>query len=119
MSDLDISEAYRLLSKPHRFVDVENDGRKIRSDFSTSPKAGIGLRKSAGTSKTAIEIGELLTRQKSELNHGEWLPWCRENLEFDARTAQKYIAIYRGKNEVASYLGIEEAYRLLSQPAQP
>jgi hypothetical protein len=40
-------------------------------------------------------------------------------LEFDARTAQKYIAIYRGKNEVASYLGIEEAYRLLSQPAQP
>jgi hypothetical protein len=27
-------------SKPHRSVDVENDGRKIRSDLSTSPKAG-------------------------------------------------------------------------------
>lgn len=27
------------------------------------------------------------------------------------------MAIFKGKNEVTSYLGIEEAYRLLSQPA--
>lgn len=23
-----------------------------------------------------IEIGELLTKQKAALKHGEWLPWC-------------------------------------------
>jgi hypothetical protein len=66
MSDLNLSEAYRLLSQPAQPEEPEADAPK-----------------------------------------------------FDARTAQKYIAIYRGKNEVASYLGIEEAYRLLSQPALP
>lgn len=69
---------------------------------------------------TAIEIGELLTRQKSELNHGEWLPWCRENLRFSQATATKYLAFYRDRVKLlaTSNLGIEEAYRLLSQPAE-
>lgn len=69
--------------------------------------------------ETAIEIGELLTRQKAELNHGEWLPWCRGNLRFPYRTSARYMELYseRGKFATMADLGLTEAYRLLSQPA--
>ncbi len=55
-----------------------------------------------------------LTRLKRE-----WLPWCRENLRFGLRAGAKYMELYREKDKFAYHanLGIEEAYRLLSQPA--
>jgi hypothetical protein len=72
--------------------------------------------------ETAIHIGELLTRQKAELGHGNWLPWCELYLRFSDRTASKYISLYndrdRIKSELGSDLGVNEAYRLLSQPAE-
>jgi ParB family chromosome partitioning protein len=70
--------------------------------------------------ETAIEIGELLTRQKAELKHGEWLPWCRENLKFSRQTADNYRRLYddRGKLLNVGNLELSEAYRLLSQPSE-
>ena len=69
----------------------------------------------------AIRIGQLLTEQKASLKHGAWLPWVKENLPFDARTAQNYTRCYgerdRLKNENVSYLA--DAYRLLAEPAEP
>ncbi|MEI6781263.1 MAG: DUF3102 domain-containing protein [Verrucomicrobiota bacterium] len=66
----------------------------------------------------AIRIGQLLTEQKASLKHGEWLPWVKENLPFDARTAQNYTRCYgerdRLKNENVSYLA--DAYRMLAEP---
>jgi hypothetical protein len=31
--------------------------------------------------KYLIEAGEKLTRKKAELNHGEWMPWLKENVD--------------------------------------
>ena len=68
--------------------------------------------------ETAIEIGELLTRQKAALKHGEWIPWCRQNLSFDRTTAFRYMKIFSGRGMLqAATFGTTEAYRLLSQPA--
>jgi DUF3102 family protein len=36
----------------------------------------------------AIRIGALLTRQKANLEHGEWLPWIKANLGFSPDWAQ-------------------------------
>ena len=54
------------------------------------------------------------------MKHGEWLPWCRENLKFPYRTAAHYAELYNGRDKFAAVanLGITEAYRLLSQPAE-
>jgi hypothetical protein len=66
----------------------------------------------------AIRIGELLTEQKASLNHGEWLPWCRENLEFDRTTAFRYMRTWSSREMLHDATSATEAYRLLSQPAQ-
>jgi hypothetical protein len=65
----------------------------------------------------AVEIGELLTRQKAELKHGDWLPWCRENLRFHFRSARRYMEIYAKRDTLSHLKDLTEAYRLLSQPA--
>jgi len=53
--------------------------------------------------KKAIEIGRLLTEQKEQLAHGEWIPWIRSNIVFSERQANKYMQIYSNKNS-GSYL---------------
>ena len=32
-----------------------------------------------GSLKKAMTVGELLTDQKAEMKHGEWLPWVEKN----------------------------------------
>lgn len=67
----------------------------------------------------AIRIGELLTEQKAQLKHGEWLPWVRENIEFSQQTASNYVRLFQNREKLPSVGNLEltEAYRLLSQPA--
>lgn len=70
--------------------------------------------------ETAIEIGGILAEQKSRLRHGQWLPWCQENLAFSERSSQKYLALHQHqvkilKSAAAADLGVDAAYRLLSQ----
>lgn len=43
----------------------------------------------------AIEIGNILMEAKSMMNHGEWLPWCKENLNYSERKAQNMMKIAR------------------------
>jgi hypothetical protein len=70
------------------------------------------------TVDSAIRIGELLRVQKDSLNHGEWLPWIKKHLPFDARTAQRYMRAFENrvllKNDSVSHLS--EAYHLLEAP---
>ena len=46
----------------------------------------------------AIKIGELLYKQKLNLNHGEFGKWIKDNLIFGTRQAERYMMIYKGKN---------------------
>jgi hypothetical protein len=68
----------------------------------------------------AIRIGELLTEQKASLKHGEWLPWCRDNLKFGQNSVNRYMMVFGRQDEIPhnDEFGLTEAYRLLSQPAQ-
>jgi hypothetical protein len=47
----------------------------------------------------AIKIGELLTECKNEIPFGEWEQWVRINLPFDVRQAQRYMKVYRERQE--------------------
>jgi hypothetical protein len=71
----------------------------------------------------AIRIGELLTKIKSELQHGQWLPWVEKNLPFTDRAATNYMRCFENrvllKSENVSDL--TKAYKFLAEPkaAQP
>lgn len=49
----------------------------------------------------AIRCGELLAEQKAKLNHGEWIPWVENNLDFSDRHARRYIKIASNRTRVS------------------
>lgn len=74
-----------------------------------------------------IQIGARLQEVKDMLGHGNWLPWCKENLGYSDRQAQRYIEIsqeYGKENSsylnttISSDLSISKAYSLLSLPEE-
>lgn len=64
----------------------------------------------------AIEIGGLLAEQKAEVNHGQWLPWVKDNLPFSERWARDYMRFYekRDKLKTAKVADLTEARRLIA-----
>ena len=64
----------------------------------------------------AIEIGKLLSLQKKELKHGEWIPWVEEILPFSKRSARNYISLYknRAKLKKARVADLNSAYKVLA-----
>jgi hypothetical protein len=49
----------------------------------------------------AIKAGEALIEAKKLVEHGEWLPWLRDNCKLSERAAQLYMRIARHKDELA------------------
>jgi hypothetical protein len=65
----------------------------------------------------AIRIGELLAEQKSELGHGQWLPWLEANIKFTDRTARNYMRVFENRDRLKSETlsDLTDAYRLLTE----
>lgn len=66
----------------------------------------------------AIQIGQLLSEQKESLEHGEWIPWVKDNLCFDARQAQRYMRAYQNRDKIdtTSMTHLSQAMQQLSEP---
>ena len=64
----------------------------------------------------AIRVGELLTAQKAELKHGEWLPWLEANCGFTERTARNYIHVFANSDylKTESVSDLTHAYDTIS-----
>jgi len=74
--------------------------------------------------EAAIRIGELLTEQKAELEHGEWLPWILTHVPFSEWTARNYMRLHRERAQLKSgnVPDLTSAYRaigVLAEPAEP
>jgi Protein of unknown function (DUF3102) len=72
------------------------------------------------TLERAIWIGELLTQQRANLKHGEWLPWLEANIIFSDRTARRYIAVFEQREQLKldSVSDLADAYRFLSDQSE-
>ena len=68
----------------------------------------------------AIRVGELLSKQKAGLAHGEWLPWVKANCPFAGRTAREYMRFYQRREELksASLADLSSARKLLTTPPE-
>jgi hypothetical protein len=64
----------------------------------------------------AMRIGELLTQQKTSLEHGQWLTWIKANVSFSDQTARNYMRVYERRDDpkFKTVLNLADAYRLLS-----
>jgi hypothetical protein len=67
---------------------------------------------------SGYEAGQLLTEAKTGMDHGDFLPWIRDNLPFKERTAQNYMHLWRNRAilEGASIETLSGAYKTLTPP---
>ena len=56
----------------------------------------------------AFRVGDLLLQAKSEVKHGKWLPWLRDNVQFSERTAQTYMRLYDKRKTIERAVADEE-----------
>lgn len=70
----------------------------------------------AQASASMLEIGRRLIEAKAQLNHGEFLTWLEEKVEFSVRTAQRFMRIAEGykESDTVSLLGTRKALALLA-----
>ncbi|MDY7028625.1 MAG: DUF3102 domain-containing protein [Spirochaetota bacterium] len=57
----------------------------------------------------------LLTEQKAELAHGEFLPWLKENVPFSEDTAERYIQLFAYRDKTASVADLQDAYKKIEE----
>lgn len=65
-----------------------------------------------------LAIGKGLIEAKAMLEHGEWLPWLNEKVEFSERTANRFMRIAKEYSNptLVSDLGARKALALLALP---
>lgn len=59
----------------------------------------------------AIRIGQLLSEQKADMQHGEFLPWLESNFEMSQKTAWSYMKAYEHKGKLVNVTNLQEAYQ--------
>jgi hypothetical protein len=66
----------------------------------------------------AIRAGQLLVEAKTQVKHGEWLPWLGANFPGSVRTAQGYmrLAAHAEDAQRLAHLGVAGALNELSAP---
>jgi hypothetical protein len=72
----------------------------------------------AQTAQNIIEIGKRLIEAKQQLQHGEWIPWLREKVDFTERSAQRFMKIAQefSNTTPVSYLPYTKLLELLQVP---
>ena len=95
---------------------MENELQTTRANRITTLHRQLGEQLRT-TLETAIEIGELLTKQKADLEHGQWLPWLRDNAPFSERVARDYMRFYEREDELktANLADLTQARKYLTK----
>ena len=95
--------------------------KDISVEINTEHEIVVNACKSAV--EHAIKAGDLLTKAKSMVNHGQWIPWLKDNFTFSERTAQAYMRLAReypkleaSNPQRVTDLSMREALCLLSNP---
>jgi hypothetical protein len=104
-------------------------GQKLNSSEIKSASVQVkrlhdGIIKCARTTiQSGVEIGGLLLNIKRSIPHGGFIGFVKRNFPFSADTAQRYMNLWRRRDELKRLLesgaGLNEAYALLSPPKGP
>lgn len=86
-----------------------NEILKIHKDILSYVQSTFGL---------AVKAGRILQEVKASLDHGEWLPWIKNNLpNISESTVQRYMRISENERVLLPYRckDVTEAYRILEE----
>ena len=85
-------------------------------DIETITAEILELKQTAGSA--ILNIGQRLIEAKEMLDHGEWLPWLEERVEFSERSAQNFMRLARewSNPQTLADLGASKALTLLALP---
>lgn len=98
---------------------LEHLAAQINKEHNASVKAA------SSTVEHARRAGELLIEAKDRVEHGQWLPWLKDNFPFTTVTAQNYMRIAREWPQIVAiantkgvlYLpGVAQVLRWLADP---
>lgn len=87
-------------------------------DIGTITQEILDCKVRAGES--ILQIGRCLIEAKELLEHGEWLPWLNERVEFSERTARNFMRLAREwtNRQTLADLGASKALTLLALPPE-
>jgi hypothetical protein len=92
----------------------------LAAEINAEHRAFIGSLKK--TAEHGIRAGELLSKAKGEVKHGQWLGWLEENFEGSVRSAQVYMQLFAKRDELrvnaqgSAHLSISGALREVAAP---
>jgi hypothetical protein len=79
--------------------------KKIRRDIELiSEQLQAVMKREAGD---IIAIGDLLLEAKDQLDHGEWLPWLKNNFGSSTTTAENYMAAARLAAQIPNVVNLK------------
>ena len=94
-------------------VDNSPDGTKINKLNVAAGEINEAHRLARSSAESAIHYamrcGELLTKQKEKLKHGEWKPWVKANCEFSYPSAAAYMKAARQKSSALDFSSLRQA----------
>jgi hypothetical protein len=67
----------------------------------------VSMRRSI---EDAIRIGEILSVQKQDMDHGKYIAWIKAELPFSEDTAERYSRLFEHKDKIRSLRNLQEAY---------
>ena len=112
-------------NKTERVMKVLTDGPasvavQTENAFNLEVETQEILNLQAVAGNAVIEIGRRLIHVKENLDHGEWLNWLAESINYSERTAQRLMRLAREDINPAlvSDLGARKALALLALPPE-
>jgi hypothetical protein len=92
------------------------------TEITTAAQANEAHHRINGLFLDALGLGKFLVEQKEKVGHANWEQWVKDELEFTARTASRYMRLYNERNQFAieqighglSDLSMGKALKILS-----
>jgi hypothetical protein len=86
-------------------ADTKAELAQLASRIKAEHAAIVEATKAIGSIvQRAMTLGDMLAQAKSKLQHGEWLPYLKDNCQLSERTAQRYMAVGSRRKELEETL---------------
>ena len=88
-------------------IQITDPGKIVKPEDEINKEHEMAIMAGETMLEHAIRCGELLIAQKTQLDHGDFIPWIQEHCHFDRSQAWRYMKVAESTN-VASLQHLKE-----------
>lgn len=96
--------------------EIETTANDLAIQINAEHEACIGAASTAV--EHAIEAGRLLIEAKSQVPHGGWMAWVKENCRFSQDRANCYMRVSANSSHAMNFSSIRQALAMLAAPTE-